>query len=345
MSKISKEELEAFWRGDKDTYQRMYAQRMQQKADEVERQGKRVTYVPNDGSGTLPEVTITAPRETEEQKQARLKQDYENVADNAITVAGFIPGVDTFADIADIGNSLRKGNYNAALFGIGAAVIPGISAPILRKSAQKLGNFFSDSFSKIKDYRAAHRISSIMNNNIKDGIQVGQHYHGTPSLKHYGSYTTYEDGPLQLGYTTSGIKQISIPTGNYHWREDITNINNPKLLDVKPDKHYIKNQTPSVVKEVINSNDILQQTGIVPIYNNLLQNVEKITINPTDRLTKVGQRMDLSLSPSRVVQFKHKPRLIDNKGRLVSSSASRYFAVPTKIEHQYTLWHKSGGKL
>ena len=44
--RVSKEELEAFWRGDKNTYQRMYSDRMQQKANEAERQGKKVTYVP-----------------------------------------------------------------------------------------------------------------------------------------------------------------------------------------------------------------------------------------------------------------------------------------------------------
>jgi hypothetical protein len=35
--RVSKEELEAFWRGDKDTYQRMYSNRMQQKANEAEK--------------------------------------------------------------------------------------------------------------------------------------------------------------------------------------------------------------------------------------------------------------------------------------------------------------------
>ena len=64
--RVSKEELEAFWRGDKNTYQRMYFNRMQQKANKAEKQGKQVTYIPNNGSATLPEVSVTAPRETEE---------------------------------------------------------------------------------------------------------------------------------------------------------------------------------------------------------------------------------------------------------------------------------------
>jgi hypothetical protein len=34
--RVSEEELEAFRRGDKNTYQRMYSNRMQQEADEAE---------------------------------------------------------------------------------------------------------------------------------------------------------------------------------------------------------------------------------------------------------------------------------------------------------------------
>lgn len=499
--RVSKEELEAFWRGDKDTYQRMYSDRMQQKANEAEKQGKQVTYIPNDGSTTLPEVSVTAPRETEEQKQKRLRQDYENFTDNAITAAGFIPGLDTAVDIADIGNSWRKGDYSGMLWGLA-----GLGLPVSGKALKSGWDWFKN-LPNIRNYRAARKISSAINDNVKDGIQVGQYYHGspsrnitnfklgkdggiywthnkdaakqytglfgtgkvynadlnlgdkivtidnngqswtkipenevakafnlstdevhdiignynlgatpwhyeftkmfgykpktnyyaidqvvklgknqgisslvvnnvtdngkrlfsktmpydqtivynpsqvtlnknqTPSLKQYGTHTTYEEGPSQLGYTTSGVKQIGIPTGNYHWREDITDINNPILLDIKPDKHYVKNQTTPVTKEVINSDYILRRIGMVPISNKSLQDVEKITINPTNRRVKVGQRTDLSLSPSRVVQFQYKPRLTNNKGQLVSSNASRYFAVPTKIEHQYTLWHKSGGKL
>lgn len=355
MSKISKEELEAFWRGDKDTYQRMYSQRIQQKASEAERQGKQVTYVPNDVSGTLSEIVVTAPRETEEQKQIRLKQDYENFTDNALTAAGFIPGLDTAVDIADIANSWRKGDYSGLLWGLA-----GLGLPVSGKVLKSGWNWFKNLSSIGKN----QGISGLVINNVTDSgkrlfsktmpydqtivynpNQIMLNKDRTPSLKQYGSYTTYEDGPFQLGYVTSGVKQIGIPTGNYHWREDITDINNPKLLDIRQDKHYIKNQVTPTIKEVTNSNDILQRIGLVPISNNSLQNVEKITVNPINRLVKVGQRMDSSLSPSKIVQFKYKPRLIDNRGRLVSSSASRYFTVPTKIEHQYTLWHKQGGKL
>lgn len=131
--RVSKEELEAFWRGDKDTYQRIYSDRMQQKANEAEKQGKQVTYIPNNGSATLPEISVTAPRETEEQKQVRLKQDYEDFTDNAITATGFIPGLDTFSDIADTANQFKQGNWGWGLVGLGALAIPGISSNFIRK--------------------------------------------------------------------------------------------------------------------------------------------------------------------------------------------------------------------
>lgn len=137
--RVSKEELEAFWRGDKNTYQRMYSDRMQQKANEAEKQGKQVTYIPNDGSTTLPEVSVTAPRETEEQKQKRLRQDYENFTDNAITVAGFVPGLDTFSDMADIGNSWRKGDNSGMLWGLAGLGLP-ISGKVLKSGWNSLRN-------------------------------------------------------------------------------------------------------------------------------------------------------------------------------------------------------------
>lgn len=499
--------IEAFWQGDKDTYWKLYNKLHNQQADLAERQGRTVTYRPLHGAGDLDEVVITAPRETEEQKEAKRKQEYENLVDAGITAAGFVSGLDTVSDVVDLGKSLYKGDYTGAAIGLAGAFLLGISAPMLRKGIQGTQNFFSNLPSKIKNYRAADKISSIMDNNVKDGIQVGQYYHGspnrnitnfktgkdggiywtrskdaakqytglfgqgevynadlnlgnkvvtinnngqpwtkipeseiakafnlsteqvhniigsynlgatpwhygltkifgykpktnyyaidqivklgknqgisslvvnnatdsgkrlfsrtmpydqtivynsnqiilnkrqTPSLKQYGSYTIQEDGPLRLGYTTSGIKQVGTPTGNYHWREDITDINNPVLLDIKPDKHYTKNQTMPSTKEIVNADNVLQRIGIVPVSNSSLQDVEKITVNPTSRLIRVGQRRDLNLFPNRVVQFKQKSVLTDNKGRLVSSNGTRYFAVPTEVERQYTLWHKYGGKL
>lgn len=137
--RVSKEELEAFWRGDKNTYQRIYSNRMQQKANKAKEQGKQVTYIPNDGSAILPEVSVTAPKETEEQKQKRLKQDYENFTDNVITAAGFIPGLDISADIADIGNSWRKGDYSGMLWGLVGLGLP-VSGKILKSGWNSLRN-------------------------------------------------------------------------------------------------------------------------------------------------------------------------------------------------------------
>lgn len=158
--RVSKEELEAFWRGDKNTYQRMYSDRMQQKANAAEKQGKQVTYIPNDGSVTLPEVSVTAPRETEEQKQARLKQDYENLVDNTITVAGFVPGADTFADITDIGNSWRKGDYSGMLWGLA-----GLGLPVSGKTLKSGWNYLQGAI-----------MSRVMNNSL----DIGKIYKNIP---------------------------------------------------------------------------------------------------------------------------------------------------------------------
>lgn len=165
-----------------------------------------------------------------------------------------------------------------------------------------------------------------------------------PQPQVYGTWSQSTNG-FNLGYTTSGIKQTGTPTGNFHWREDITDINNPILLDIKPDMHYTRTHTTPVIKEITNVDDMVQRIGIVPISNNPLQAVEQITVNPANRLVKVGERIALNLSPNRVVQFEYQPRLVDNKGRLVSSDADRYFGIPTKTKTQYTLWHKSGGSI
>lgn len=165
-----------------------------------------------------------------------------------------------------------------------------------------------------------------------------------PQPQVYGNWNQSTNG-FNLEYTTSGIKQTGTPTGNFHWREDITNIDNPILLDVKPDMHYTRTHTTPVIKEITNVDDMLQRIGIVPISNTPIQAVEQITVNPANRLVKVGERVDLNLSPNRVVQFEYQPRLVDNKGRLASSDADRYFGIPTKTETQYTLWHKSGGAI
>lgn len=159
--RVSKEELEAFWRGDKNTYQRMYSQRMQQKADEAEKQGKQVTYIPNDGSATLPEVSITAPRETEEQKNLRLKQDYESFTNNAITAAGFVPGLDIFSDVADIGNSWRKDDYSGMLWGLA-----GLGLPVSGKALKSGWNWFKN-LPSIRNYKAAREINVVMNNHLE----------------------------------------------------------------------------------------------------------------------------------------------------------------------------------
>lgn len=125
-NKPSKEELEAFWKGDDETRLRLYNERMQQKASAAEAAGKQVTYSPPDNN--LQEVTVTA----KPQDKPNTGMSTNDMIDLGITAAGFIPGLDTAADIADVGNQLRQGNYGSALLSAGLSFIPGVSAPMVR---------------------------------------------------------------------------------------------------------------------------------------------------------------------------------------------------------------------
>lgn len=255
--RVSKEELEAFWRGDKDTYQKMYSDRMRQKANNAERQGKKVTYIPNDGSATLSEVTITAPRETEEQKQARLKQDYENFTDNAITVAGFVPGLGTITDIADVGNSIRQGDTQAALWGLVGIGLPGSGKmwrTIYNKAKTPLKTFYHDIYPKLipafkkynkfeKDFMAFFR-SNITENPIK-AVQRNRLYRNRwnhpkinvedvtldPSI-----ITNSQEDAMELTkkrWFNGGRQQIDINNGYFLLNDD------QEMWDVVADKDYV----------------------------------------------------------------------------------------------------------
>ena len=133
-NKPSKEELEAFWKGDDETRLRLYNERMQQKASAAEAAGKQITYSPPDNN--LQEVTVTA----KPQDKPNTGMSTNDMIDLGITAAGFVPGLDTAADIADVGNQLRQGNYGSALLSAGLAFIPGVSAPMVRKGLTWLRN-------------------------------------------------------------------------------------------------------------------------------------------------------------------------------------------------------------
>lgn len=138
-SKPSAEEQELWWKeGTKgENFRRLYEARIAKRATWNDRNGVTTTYY-NDQSN-LPEFTVTAPKETEEQKQKRLtqeeakrKQEKENLIDLAITGVGFVPGLDVVADIADSANQFRLGNWGWGLVGVLGVALPGISMPHLR---------------------------------------------------------------------------------------------------------------------------------------------------------------------------------------------------------------------
>lgn len=152
-NKASKEELDAFWRGDEQTRQRLYSQRMAIKEKEAEKKGQKVVYItPN---SQLPEINITAKR----------KPTYNISTDDAIDYGimslGFIPGLDTFSDIVDVGNQVRLGNYGNAALSAGLAFIPGLSGPMIRKGLHSLrGIRFTLPKSKNNYYRLLTDLSS-----------------------------------------------------------------------------------------------------------------------------------------------------------------------------------------
>lgn len=159
-SKPSPEEQEFWWKeGTKGkNFKRLYDARIAKRESWNTRNGITTTYY-NEKSN-LPEFTVTAPKETEKQKLAKRKQEKENLIDLAITGAGFVPGLDTAADIVDIGRSLYKGDYSGVLFGLAAAPLFGVSGPALKKG-------FQTAIQKFKNYRKASNISSVMDESLR----------------------------------------------------------------------------------------------------------------------------------------------------------------------------------
>lgn len=150
-SKPSPEEQEFWWKeGTKGkNFKRLYDARITQRDSWNTRNGITTTYY-NEKSN-LPEFTVTAPKETEKQKLEKRKQEKENLIDLAITGVGFVPGLDTAADIVDIGRSLYKGDYSGALFGLAAAPLIGVSTPMLKSGFKSLRNFINDQGYNIKN--------------------------------------------------------------------------------------------------------------------------------------------------------------------------------------------------
>lgn len=155
-NKPSREELEAFWKGDDETRLRLYSERNRRRAEAAEKQGKKVTYYPPNSK--LDEVTITATRPGRPGSKGLSTDD---MIDYGITAAGFIPGLDTAADIADVGNQLRLGNYGQAAFGVGMALIPGLSASMVRRGINWVKG-------RIKPYI----MSRTMNNSLGKGVNL-----------------------------------------------------------------------------------------------------------------------------------------------------------------------------
>lgn len=184
-SKASAEELDAFWRGDKDTYLRLYNQRKKAESDalnntvsNLESKGTTITYNPRNNE--LKEVVITAKGPSIVEK-AWDNTSTDDKIDAAVTTASFIPGLDTAADIADSANQFRQGNWGWGLLGLGATFVPGLSMPYIRKGwdlyrKSKVAKAIdSDISRKIWEYnKHPHRLSPDI---AEIPIQKGYMYH------------------------------------------------------------------------------------------------------------------------------------------------------------------------
>lgn len=159
--------IQLFWEGKINTpeFKALDTKRNKYLAEKAESEGKKVTYVANDGSATLPEVQVTGQKPIQKSYWSNMTSD--DWIDTGITAASFIPGLDTAADIADTANQFRQGNWGWGLVGLASTLLPGVSSNYFRKGI----NFFKDIPNKVKNYKRASDISSAMNESLRLNIR------------------------------------------------------------------------------------------------------------------------------------------------------------------------------
>lgn len=159
--------IQLFWEGKTNTpeFKALETKRNKYLAEKAESEGKKVTYVANDGSATLPEVQIIGQKPIQKPYWSDMTTD--DWIDAGITAASFVPGLDTAADIADTANQFRQGNWGWGLVGLASTLLPGISSNYFRKGI----NFFKDIPNKVKNYKRASDISSAMNESLRLNIR------------------------------------------------------------------------------------------------------------------------------------------------------------------------------
>lgn len=148
------------------------------------------------------------------------------------------------------------------------------------------------------------------------------------------SYTDY-----RLGYMTKGDLKNTVKTGNKHYKEDITDPNNIPPLKLEDDIKITNTYNQKKIKEITNKN-----TYPIGNYVNNFYPEEYIITHWGKLGHVVGQRIDTSLNPSRIIQSVKKDQLFDNKHKFMSIDPKQYMWTDQHLI-PITLWHKLGGKL
>lgn len=164
------------------------------------------------GDTRLPEVVIEAKRpektlkENAKETAQEMKETIENLptetkVDLALTGAGFIPYLDTAADVFDLGRSLYNGDYSNAAFALAGLALP-VSGQVLKQGIKS-----------IKDYRKARLISNMLDSGIKPGaIEVPVEYFSSPSALYRRTIGDTEiDDVKQLGYFRTSAQSSTVP--------------------------------------------------------------------------------------------------------------------------------------
>lgn len=146
-SRPSTEEQELWWKeGTKgENFRRLYDARIAKREAWNNRNGITTTYKSEESN--LPELVVTAPKETEKQKQNRelqkqqkIKEDYINLG---TTIAGFTPVLGDVLDAVDVYNEFKQGNYGWGLAGVAAFGLPFIPFRQIKNFGKKTYKWFN----------------------------------------------------------------------------------------------------------------------------------------------------------------------------------------------------------
>lgn len=220
--------IQLFWEGKTNTpeFKALETKRNKYLAEKAESEGKKVTYVANDGSATLPEIQVTGQKPI--QKPYWSDMTANDWIDAGITAASFVPGLDTAADIADTANQFRQGNWGWGLVGLASTLLPGVSS-----------NHFRKGFNWVRNGLIGKYLDKSLNtNNIKD---VVNRFRGTE----WNSFLQSKNGDAYYALQNKEYKNLTNPKEKFFishttpWEEFLETKN--AGLDYGASAHLINN--------------------------------------------------------------------------------------------------------